>query len=117
MLIPPASLPTTQTNADMGSSAKSAKPEATSLSRPSVSAVTDSSSSFNPFSGPESAPQVEPYGTPDPTDWSAGVGLEKATEIWEREQRRLFFHIVSDEEAEDIRKVNFNTFSLLICYS
>jgi hypothetical protein len=76
--------------------------------------VPDSASSFNQLSGPESAPPVEPYGTPD---WGSAGGLEKPNEIWEREQRRLFFHIVSEEEAEDIRKVNFNKFSLLICYS
>jgi hypothetical protein len=112
MPIPPSSLPTTLTDVDATSAAKSAKPEATSLSTPPVSNVPDSSSSFHQFSGPESAP-VEPYGTPDPTVRSAGVGLEKPMEIWDREQRRLFFHIVSEEEAEDIRKVNFKKFFYL----
>jgi hypothetical protein len=115
MPIPADSLPTTQTDADAISAAKSAKTDATSLSTSPVSAVPDSASSFHQFPGSELAP-VEPYGTPDPTVRSAGVGFEKPTEIWEREQRRLFFHIVSDEEAEDIRKVNFNKFFYLFAF-
>jgi hypothetical protein len=115
MPLPPASLPTTQADVEASSGANIAKPEATSLSTSPVSAVPDSASSFHQFPGSELAP-VEPYGTPDPTVRSAGVGFEKPTEIWEREQRRLFFHIVSDEEAEDIRKVNFNKFFYLFAF-